>query len=1168
MERRILIAALLFLRLAASAQELPAVEGDVPPASPELSSLRVRTLDAARDTIRPDTLPLMPSSVFVFNGDGELVPDSLYRVLPAGNGLILDPSLRSGTLTVRYRVLETDVFRPYRHKDPSGLNPRPGEQGPDPFRIGAGDLPREGYYTYSELNKRGSLSRGITFGNSQDVVVNSNLNLQLTGKLSENLNIVAALSDNNIPIQPEGYSQQISEFDKVYIEVFNEKLSLTGGDFELEGSPGMFTDFYKRAKGARFRGNFSLGKSGRENFSTTLSGAISKGKFTRNSFMGDEGNQGPYKLKGANFEPYIVVLAGSERVYIDGRLLSRGMDRDYTIDYNNAEITFTPRQPVTKDRRIIVEFEYSEQSYARFLVYTGNVFRMAGGAWYLNVFSEQDDKNQTLRQDLSEGEKEFLSEIGNDIENALVPRIDSVGYNPDEILYRKTDTLVSGVTYPDVYVHSNDPAGAVYRLRFSFVGEGRGNYRPFSSAANGKVYRWVAPLNGEKQGSHEPVVLLVTPKKKQVVSIGGMQSFTSLTRASFELAMSNDDPNSFSGLDRDENLGYALNLGIEQDILRADTSRIRLLGIAGYRHISRSFSPIERFRSVEFERDWNLPDGDPGGPENIASLGVSFYEKDAGRVNLNSEFLNRANRFEGFRNTLSGLLRFAGFELDMDGSLMTSDDPYSRTRFIRHRAALARHFPYLVAGIREGGERNRWTGKPGDSLMMNSFAYQEWEVFLTQPDSILNRGFISYRNRRDFLPDGNRLVYANMGQDLSLGAAFLKNPNQRLQSTLTFRELSVADTALGNVRPERNLTGRIEHGMQLARGAITTSTFYEVGSGLETSREYSYLEVAPGQGVYQWIDYNQNGLKELDEFEVARFKDEARYIRIFFPSGDFMTVYTNQFNQTIDLNPERVWRDRGGLYGGIAMFSDRFAFRVNRKNTSDDLLKNLNPFRIGLNDPDLLTLSTSIRNNLSFNKTGRVFGADYIFQKNLNRSLYSNGFDTRTLVSHGFRGRLSLGDNISLINQLDMGDKSFSSQFLSTRDYEIDFISNQLSVQSQLSMALRIVAEYGYKTQTNRLDVEHSEEHKLGSEIRYSILNKGILTCRMDYVHLDYNDDPGSPVGYEMLQGLQPGHNGTWIVLFQRSITGGIELNMEYSGRVSEKQAVVHTGGLQVRANF
>jgi hypothetical protein len=412
------------------------------------------------------------------------------------------------------------------------------------------------------------------------------------------------------------------------------------------------------------------------------------------------------------------------------------------------------------------------------------------------------------------------------------------------------------------------------------------------------------------------------------------------------------------------------------------------------------------------------------------------------------------------------------------------------------------------------------------------------------------------------------MVYTTMGQSLNLGTNLLKNPGNQLRAMLTYRELTIADTMLSENKPEKSLLGRIEHGLQLAKGAITSTTFFEVGSGLESSKEYSYLEVAPGQGVYQWIDYNQNGLKELDEFEVAQFKDEARYIRIFFPSSEFRTVYSNQFNQTINLNPARVWKKREGIYKGISLFSNQFAYRINRKNTNNNMLKNLNPFFTDLDDPDLITISTSIRNNFSFNKMGRVFGMDYIFQQNMNRSLLSNGFDTHTNRIHGLRTRITISNQTSIINQFDKGEKTFTSEFLSSRDYQIDFLSNKISTQVQFTQTIRLVADYAYKNQENRLDVQQSEEHNLGTEFRYSILNKGILTSRVNYIHLTYNDDPASPVGYAMLQGLQPGHNGTWNLLFQRSITGGIELNLEYSGRVSDNRSVIHTGGLSVRANF
>ena len=213
-------------------------------------------------------------------------------------------------------------------------------------------------------------------------------------------------------------------------------------------------------------------------------------------------------------------ISGTEKVYIDGKLLTRGQENDYIIDYNNAEVTFTARNLITKDKRIIVEFQYAERNYARSLYFMNTDFTSGKTRLFFNFYQESDNRNRTLMQDLSEEQKLIMVAVGDTLSSAVVPGFQEATFNSTEVFYRKTDTTVNAITYSGVMVYSTSPDSISYRVRFSFVGAGNGNYKQTQSSANGRVYLWIAPVNGIRQGDHEPVIQLVTPKKKQMLTAG------------------------------------------------------------------------------------------------------------------------------------------------------------------------------------------------------------------------------------------------------------------------------------------------------------------------------------------------------------------------------------------------------------------------------------------------------------------------------------------------------------------------------------------------------------------------------------------------------------------------------------------------------------------------
>ena len=1130
-----------------------------------VTNTRVKSFVADNDTIVLDSLSIVSGSDIIFVSN-QILDDSKYEIdYTKGLFILNDQSFKGREIKVAYRVFPMSFEKNYEHKTIASVEKK-GKTSKNPFLYEYTPKSEDVFYL-NGLNKSGSISRGVVFGNNQDLAVNSSLNLQLSGKISEEVSILASISDDNIPIQAEGNTQQLQEFDRVFVQLFNDSWKLTAGDFYIRRPKSYFMNFNKKVKGGSFEMKMKTSKKNEFNtMRPIISAAISKGKFARNRIQGVEGNQGPYRLTGAENETFIIILSGTEAVYVDGRLMKRGNEFDYVIDYNTSEVTFTTNRLITKDSRIVVEFQYSDRNYARSLVHFGNDFESKKLKLSLNVYSEQDSRNQPLQQDLGDSDKLLLADIGDSLQNAIVPNVSAVEFSENIVLYKAIDTL----GFSPVYVYSTNPDSAIYQLGFSLLGANKGSYIQIQSSANGKVYQWVQPVGGIPQGDYEPVVLLVTPKTKQMATFGGQYSFSKESFIKWEGGISNNDINTFSDKDRDDDIGYAFKINTQNKIRLSKNDKPWKFKIGtGYEFLQQNFTAIERFRAVEFERYWNITNVNFTSDQQVFDAFVGVEKKKKGDISYEINVLKNQGEYDGIRNSIFTFYHLKGFTFKGDGSYLTSNG-INNTQFIKHKGTLTKNIGWLVLGVGEETEQNKlYVSERTDSLQANSFEFITWNAFVHNADTTINKFMLSYRQREDNAPFINRFNATTFAEDITFSFDLLKNKNHKFRNKITYRKLEILSTTLSSLSPEENVLARVEYVAKFFKKTITSNTYYEVGSGLEVKKEFSFVEVQPGQGTHAYIgDLNGNNVKDLNEFEVAAFQDQATFVKIFTPTNDYVRTYTNQFNQGLFLRPEAKWGAEKGWKKVLSRFSNRTNYRISRKVS--DKLDYYNPFAGNISDTSLVTLNLGFLNTIYFNRTGTKFGTQFTFQDNKDRSLLTNGIESRQNLTRALKTRWNITRRYTLSLLTANGEKSSISEFFNNRNFEIKSVEIEPKFTFQPNAKFRVSLMYVYEEKSNSefFGGEDLVSQKAGTEIRYNLASKGSFRAGFNYIQNKFTITNNASLAYEMLEGLQQGSNITWELTYQQNLSKHMQLSLNYNGRKSEDTPTIHTGGVQVRAFF
>ena len=1123
-------------------------------------SWRVKHLTADSLILRIDTLSIIPNTFQV-----QRVSASQYRLDPLTATLyVLDSSLLGQRLFFQYEVYPSDLSKPVAHKSRQSIEPHRTQH-----QILEYPVPSISEVLNSnELYTNGSISRGVTVGSNQDLVLNSSLNLQISGKLSEDVEVLASVTDRNIPIQPEGNTQSLQDISSIFITLkIKEMATINAGDVVWNADSGNFLRVSRNMLGmnAQVRSQ----PSPKLKMLNQAGGGMAKGRFARQSLTVQNGVQGPYKLYGADGEIAIVIVAGSERVYLDGQLLTRGAENDYTVDYNTAEISFTPKILVTAEKRFIVEFEYSNRHYSRYNLFTHNELEISGKhptRFYIDLFHEQDLKNHSIQPELTVENMRFLSTLGDAGSSALFPFFDSVAYSPDRILYEKIDTLYNNIIF-SIYRYSTDKDKVLYSPDFTYMGAGRGNYTLVSSTANGRVFAWVAPVEGALQGDYEPVLQLTAPVSQQMAVAGVDFAARKNTRIQTEVALSHNDRNTFSKKDRNDDVGFAYMLNIsdvEKFSSKRDTLPWLLESRARMQYLHKNFTPFESFRDVEFARQYNLAsDYADNRAEWMVTAGVSLLKPQRHRIRYDLNFFDRTGEVTALRNELLTDDNWRNWRLQTRSSFLTSRDSVQKSRYLVARMQLSKPLKHVTFDVNNLLEYNVFRTTNTDSLRMNSFAFNELNVSLQSAEKAVHRFLVGYKNRVELVPDSQMLRTHLMIHELRAQYKFAQIKNQTFALNATYRNQSLFDSE-GARAPEHYFVGNVQYTGRFLRNALIINTYYESGNGMELKKSFTFIKVAKGQGTHVWNDYNGNGIEELDEFEVTPYPDEAEYIKIWIAGTEYVNAWQSQWTQSFQLRPAAAWNGKTGFRKFLARFSDVLTLNASLKHKTRMFL----PFARSLEDSNLVANRLNLSNTFSFNNSSSPFAFDFVVQKNSNTQFLYYGLETNNVDYQELVLKSTPVQPLYLQATLLHKNTQNSSTCFAIRDYLVEAFSAEQEVRLQFQNRFTASLRGRYAHKVNRQGTEKVDQGNAELSFLYRMLNRGTILLSAEYVNIKGDVGQNSTVSYFMLEGLSVGQNFLWTASAQLSVSQFLQVALQYQGRAMQGHAIIHTGSVTLNALF
>ena len=1095
------------------------------------------------------------------------------------------------TLFAAYRTLPFTFEPVYRRRAPDSTAAEAGTVAV----VEEDSVARSGFSPFAgvDIQRSGSISRGIVSGTNRDANIESGMRMQLEGEVAEDVRIRALLTDESTPIQPGGSTQRLRDFDRVFLGIQTPHGDARLGDIDVDLGAGTFGQFSQKVQGVTLESEGLGGGVGLTKGTATMMGAVSRGQYRTQDIEPTDGVQGPYRLRGRNGEDYIIVIAGSERVYLDGERLERGRSNDYVIDYTQGEITFTSNRLITDDRRITVEFQYSTTQFTRTLLGA----QAEAGAWRddngearisvgASVLRKADGQDFQTAFDLSRADSLRLVRAGD--EQAVRSGAERVPFDPESpfVQYRREEVTTPAGEQDTAFVaiEKTPPEGTpVFRVRFTRVGAGQGRYERGGREVNGVVYEY----RGPGRGAYEPIQPLPAPTRQRLVDLTGSIEPVPGLEIFGEWAQSLNDQNRFSSLDAKDDRDQSYVTGARFEEVTLDHGSIpeaRLSGQVRREVRGRHFETFNQTRSVEYGRRWNLSRRGSGLP--AALRGVADETRDEGAVQLEvgessieagGGRLTIGSAFEAWRHREALALRRPGWPrvaLRSEYVQSTSRAGETKGSWLRQRATIRQPlfdgaFEPRVSLEREQ-RRQRKLGT--DSLTQDAFSILEVRPGLSyRAGALTTTGSVEYQTERRAA--AGRFRDASQGWTVESETTY--DPEAPYRGTVRggYRVRRVTDYFRRNRQREdtESLLLRLEGQARPFDRAIRVKTFYDALTKRTPVLRETYIRTGPNLGQYVWRDANEDGVQQIDEFVPETTPNEGTYVQRFVPSDSLESVIDLQARTRLSLQPGRIWDDPEVWWKrAVSQVSTRTTVEVQEKSRTEDVTQiyalNLRRFR----QPGT-TLSGELRleQEVELFRQRRAYGLEGAWRQVRGLNDRAAGAEGSFLNQWEAEGRLRPADRwaVRLRGRHEV-DRTRSEAFAESRSFDIRTLEARPGLSYQPARAVTLSLAGSYAQKRDRRQGRRARVLKVPLEIEWSRAGRLRLTGTYEVANVELTGDAVGLAQFQLTDGRGPGTSMLWGLQGRYVITNNLRASVSYDGRAPANAPTIHTVRAKLSATF